>query len=250
MKRRYWLLASAGMFVISEAAYALEISCAAPPTCAEMGFTKTAADCEGIDAVKCPFDLSKMYCPSVSSVTSNVVECQVGSILYDDKQCYDGTPSGRTAIGVVFDADKRLAIALSHKSSIAWGVSGTDISVMTNCTSANYDTCDVDGNMNTAKMMEIMSSSSSYAAGYCRIDVGSECFLPSVSELKTLYNNKTAVNNGLSSAGGTALLSGGGYLSSNEYSDTQALRVGFGTGAVYPVAKDYSFYSARCAIAY
>jgi len=37
-------------------------SCQQPPTCAEMGYTKSESDCTGKTTLKCPFDLSKVSC--------------------------------------------------------------------------------------------------------------------------------------------------------------------------------------------
>lgn len=39
-------------------------TCKVPPTCESMGFTMTAAACNGKTILKCPFDEAKVYCPS------------------------------------------------------------------------------------------------------------------------------------------------------------------------------------------
>lgn len=38
-------------------------TCTVPPSCSTLGFTKTAADCDGKTILKCPFDQNAVYCP-------------------------------------------------------------------------------------------------------------------------------------------------------------------------------------------
>ena len=45
-------------------------SCQQPPTCAEMGYIKSEADCSGKTTLKCPFDLTKVSCDDVVTVRS------------------------------------------------------------------------------------------------------------------------------------------------------------------------------------
>lgn len=47
-------------------------TCVAPPNCATLGFTKTAAECEGKDILKCPFDSNALYCPGAVPETPPV----------------------------------------------------------------------------------------------------------------------------------------------------------------------------------
>ena len=37
-------------------------TCTVAPSCADMGYDKTAADCEGKKMLKCPFDLTAVSC--------------------------------------------------------------------------------------------------------------------------------------------------------------------------------------------
>ena len=37
-------------------------SCIVRPSCADMGYTKTESQCEGKDSIKCPFDLTALFC--------------------------------------------------------------------------------------------------------------------------------------------------------------------------------------------
>ncbi len=54
----------AGMVGAIFAAHAAEqIDCDTKPTCEEMGYNKTEAQCEGKDTLRCPFDFDKVACP-------------------------------------------------------------------------------------------------------------------------------------------------------------------------------------------
>ena len=254
--RKYLLLTGAALIGFSGAAYAA-IDCAVPPTCDELGYAYTADDCTGQSTLKCPFDQTKLYCTEPGGKQATAVTCTVGAILYDDLKCYDEAPSGKTAIGVVFDHNKKLAIALDHKNYIKWGVSGIDISGLDICSPSNYSTCGTDGKDNTQKIVSASGTGSDYAAGYCynKTDGGlakDSWFLPSMSELKTLYANKTAVNAGLTKAGGTALPGQYYYWSSTESSSNDALSLGLNNGRVYSSYKGISTSGSyvRCAVAY
>ena len=251
--RKYLLLAGAALIGLGGSAYAA-IDCAVPPTCEELGFAYSSAKCDGQSTLKCPFDQTKVFCGE----PDNSVECQIGSVLYDDLKCYDKAPSGKTALGVVFDTSKRLAIIYgAGVAKIAWGGYGTDISGLDNCTSSNYTSCGTDGKSNTQKIVASLGESSDYAAGLCYtlthggLPKGS-WFLPSASELKTLHNNKEKVNAGLASLGSPSLPISGWYWSSTEFSRHDALGAILGNGYVNYNGKNYSYstYYARCAVAY
>ena len=252
--RKYLLLAGAALIGLGGSAYAA-IDCTVPPTCEELGYAYPADWCKDQAVLKCPFDQTKVFCGEPSSS----VTCKVGSILYNDLKCYDEAPNGKTAIAVVFDHNKKLAIALDKKSSIQWGGYGTDISTLTTCTTSNFSTCGTDGKDNTQKIVSALGTGSDYAAGYCynKTDGGlakGSWFLPSMSELKTLYSNKTQVSTGLQKAGGATILYNASYYywSSTESSRNTALGLNVGNGIVYSNYKDnsYSYYHTRCAVAY
>ena len=44
-----------------------------------------------------------------------VKTCVVYDVLYNDLKCYIANPSGKTAIGVVFDTTNKLAIKLTYR---------------------------------------------------------------------------------------------------------------------------------------
>ena len=252
--RKYLLLAGAALIGLGGSAYAA-IDCAVPPTCEELGFAYSSAKCDGQSTLKCPFDQTKVFCGEPAAL---VVTCTVGAILYDDLKCYDGVPFDKTAVAVVFDTSKRLAISISmYTTDIPWGGSDTDISGLDNCTVANYTSCGTDGQSNTQKIVSALGNSSTYAAGFCGTTALEssdgksviDFFLPSMSELKTLYANKTAVNAGLTKAGGTALPGQYYYWSSTESSMGHALVRSLINGVVGLYSKTNTSY-ARCAVKY
>ena len=254
--RKYLLLTGAALIGLSDSAYAA-INCAVPPTCDELGYAYTADDCAGQSTLKCPFDQEKVFCGEPAK-PSTAVTCTVGAVLYDDLKCYDKAPDGKTAIAVVFDTSKRLAISLSAGvNNVQWGSFRTDISTLTNCTTSNYTTCDTDGKSNAQKIIAVQGESISLAAGFCYtrtyggLPEGS-WFLPSASELKTLYNNRAKVNAGLTSLGSTALPTSGWYWSSTEIDSYSALVLALSNGTVVSNSKSHttsSFYT-RCVVAY
>ena len=253
--RKYLLIMSAGC--IGWLTTGAQAACPVFPTCEEMGYTMTETDCSGRATLKCPSDHAKVFCVAENS-SDGPVECQIGSVLYNDLKCYDTPPEGKTALGVVFDTSKRLAIIYgAGANNIVWSKSASDISTLTNCSLSNYTTCDTDGKSNTQKIVAALGESSDYAAGLCYtlthggLPKGS-WFLPSASELKTLYNNKTKVNAGLASLGSPSLPTSDYYWSSTEVSSYNALHLELSVGFVNKHNKDDSRSScyARCAVAY
>ena len=100
-----------GAFFSTSAIAAL--NCTASPDCASLGYTMTAADCTDGIKVACPTNTSKVFCKTVQPVT-----CIVGSILGGDQFCYkDKLPDGVKPVGIVFDTDNKLAVALTDINS-------------------------------------------------------------------------------------------------------------------------------------
>ncbi|MBE6452587.1 MAG: hypothetical protein E7012_03765 [Alphaproteobacteria bacterium] len=50
------------MILLSSTSLAQD-SCMVRPSCADMGYTKSATDCDGKKAIRCPFDTTLFYCP-------------------------------------------------------------------------------------------------------------------------------------------------------------------------------------------
>ncbi|MBE6453230.1 MAG: hypothetical protein E7012_07080, partial [Alphaproteobacteria bacterium] len=54
---------SVSILLLSSSTSLAQDSCMVRPSCADMGYTKSATDCEGKKAISCPFDITLFYCP-------------------------------------------------------------------------------------------------------------------------------------------------------------------------------------------
>ena len=237
-----------GAFFSTSAIAAL--NCTASPDCASLGYTMTAADCTDGIKVACPTNTSKVFCKTVQPVT-----CIVGSILGGDQFCYkDKLPDGVKPVGIVFDTDNKLAVALTDinsSSAMYWSTSYYDIPALGNCTSStDLTTCGVDGRANTMNIWLCGSScgltpaagaTKSYEPSGCSKDFckKTKWFLPSMRDLITLYSVKSYINaslNLIASYGGKALKEND-YWSSTEYSGNNAWGLAMDSGERYNVTK-------------
>lgn len=92
-------------------------SCAIAPTCESLGYTMSSTDCEGHNFLKCPFDTTVGYCDMGSSESSSKCEePTVGGFLFSDMSCSTALSKDKTVIGVIFDAEYRLALALDEQT--------------------------------------------------------------------------------------------------------------------------------------
>ena len=207
-------------------------NCVNSSRCDELGYTKTTADCAGLDTLVCPFDENKVFC------VFSEQDCEIGDILYENKKCYGKAPDGKTAIGVVFDAGNRLAVALDEKK-LAWGdtsykaameycqYSSGAISTSGCNSSIAISSCAPSGKDNTMAIIAVVDSEKEYpAAEYCNSysTIGTkagEWFLPSIAELLQLSNNYAVVNIKLTALNKT-LISDNNYWSSLEKSVSEA----------------------------
>ena len=163
--------------------------CTPTPDCASIGYTETS--CEG-DSLKCPFDISKLYCiPCDSSFKydcsgDNIVggtgsacggkyvscscsgggvfkdgvcpqSCMVGMIYYSDKSCSAELDSNKTAIGVVVK-DNELVISQIRNSEMRWSGSSTKVSGITETTDFDVVKQDFNGKANTLAIIATFTS--------------------------------------------------------------------------------------------
>lgn len=219
-------------------------SCLTPPSCDTLGYKQTADDCSGQERVlKCPFDQTKMFC--LDTITQNL---EVGAILYSDMTVTTGIVTGKTPIGVVFDTNKRLAVAIDQSSStLTFGGYGTDIPSLVNCTSEPLS-CGTDGKANTAAIIAYGKSNGiSYpAAEYCNkyTTTGTKAgdwHLPSYAELKSIYNAKSMINATLSLLGKSSLTESY-YWSSTEYGSYGSWILCMNNGSNSYDNKNYYYY--------
>ena len=66
-KRMLQVSSALGLILTTSISKATE--CTPAPDCASLGYSKTATDCKGVDAIKCPFDTSKLYCQKEETTT-------------------------------------------------------------------------------------------------------------------------------------------------------------------------------------
>ena len=182
--------------------------------------------------------------------------CSVGNILYSDYTCNSCKVEGKTPIGVISYASgsNRLAINLSQELK-EWGGYGKDISELTNYTSESMSKNDFSGKSNTSIIVSALGDTANYAAGYCYnyATTGTskgQWYLPAQGELyETIWTNETAVNSGLSVAGGT-LIQTGYHWSSSEYSSNDAWSVYAGYGYVNYTSKTNNLGYVRCLLSF
>ena len=262
--KKYLLLCTA--LTISSSAYAA-IDCSVRPSCADLGYTQTETDCAGKFILKCPFDSEAAFCGGEKPA----VTCAVGSVVFDDGKCYENNEatSDKTPVGVVFFSGRltqngiaaafttKLVVSLNDASGPTRWASDqtTTITGLTNyADSASALAVNVGGKSETSAIVAMGGTfaSSSYYPGYCYnlTEGGKEAgtwFLPNLSALNALSENRDAVNAGLAAAGGTAL-SSGIYWSSTQESNVDVWTLNYYDGSFngYTRSAGYSGSKARC----
>ena len=235
------LLASAGVMAMGAGVgYA---ACIPTPSCSSLGY-ESSSSCEG--GIKCPFG-NAWNCTvinKVNEITNKVTElekvveqnssgnssCQVGYVYYSDKTCYAAHISSKTPIGVVVYIDGQghgQVMALKSIGSYKWSSSYTDIPTLTNFTSAESASYDLNSCANTQKIMAA-GDKNAYPAAWAAheyktegTNAGDWC-LPAAGVFTSYYNNQQLVNIGMTNAGGTQIGTSSDNWSSSEYSRTNA----------------------------
>ena len=142
----------------------VQAQCVTPPTCAQLGYTKTASECSGHTFLKCPFDMSVGYCDLGTSSTPVVNVCgtpEVGDILYSDMTCNTNVVISKTPIGVVFDTTNKLAVGMVESEAsysyggLQWSKEYFDVPGLSNITSWDKVTADWQGKKNTQIVLPI-----------------------------------------------------------------------------------------------
>ena len=200
MKARYWSMSVIlGGLIVAGTAWAA-LDCGVKPTCAELGYTDTADKCDDSGMLKCPFDETAVFCRGKTAAAVTGRDCEIGSVLYSDLNCYnpDAAPSGLTAVGVVFDTDDRLAVAFDYNDDLNSSYGGTSFQ----CCDYEGGECVEDGRLQTNVILEMYKKEfdgmrkefEEFPFGYCLaktdgLPAGS-WFLPSVQQLLKLCQNK------------------------------------------------------------
>ena len=214
-------------------------TCIVPPSCEELGYTMTEADCASAEKIlKCPHDQSKMFCLTMAEIDPGS-SGNVGDILYGDGTVSSKQIFGKKPIGVVFDVFNRLAIAVTDvkqdgsagSETMQWSSEDCDTPNLENCTDGNA-ICGTDGRANTDAILATNGGcgGTTYAANAVNNYQISGCskdfckqgkwFLPSFRDLDTIYRLKSTINSRLTSlpSVGAWQLTEGEYWSSTEYS--------------------------------
>ena len=200
------------------------------------GAASSARDtlCDGV-VIVCP----KSGCKSGYTYIGDGCVNSVGLILYGDGTVSNDLVAGKTPIGIVFDAENRLAVALTEVNE-----DGTAGSKAMNWSSSFYDVPDLnnsdfeislkvsetDGRANTTAILNCGSScgttpaataANSYEPIGCSADFckKTKWFLPSMRDLITLYEAKSSVEASLDLIDSMEVTSfrEAEYWSSNEY---------------------------------
>ena len=230
--------------------------CTLPETtdCDELGYNKTEDECEGLDMLKCPFDMSHVWCEEVP------VEPEPGMILYSDGTVSLDVISGKTAVGVVayVDESRRFAVALEESSSrLGWSTPGYEnLSCLTDYGYTAEAQTDFNGAQNTSCIVNYSSSNSYPAAEYCNtykpVSSGTGAngwYLPAAGELYVMKFSYGAIEAGLQKLSKTKLQSAY-YWSSSDYDSLHAWVVLPSDGAMSYSSKANSSLSVRCVLAF
>lgn len=206
-KYQFSLALLTSVFSVMSFSSSLQAACVTGD-CAAMGYTKTESACSG-DIIRCPFDTSKVFCKEV--------QIENGSILYSDKTTSKEKISGKTPIGIVFDGQNRLAIALTEFKKIKWSSEGrNDIPGLKNYTSAS-DISDYNGKSNTKIIID--QCGSKCEAAYKAYNYSTEgtsvgqWYLPSAGEMAKIYELNGLLNDALRKVSGTRVF--GNYPGDN-----------------------------------
>lgn len=194
-------------------------TCTTPPSCSSLGYTQTAADCEGKNAIRCPMDNSALFCGNANDGT----QPSPAKILYADHTVSSTYYPNKKAIGIVFDEKNRKAIGLEYfinQPSCMGDSTYYEVSDITSCEEEELETCATDGKINTQKIKQSCGSSHSYmnmtdkgvlktyvpdgcSAAWCGVG---QWYIPSIAELKQIYKNLRNINAALALNGIVGLL--------------------------------------------
>ena len=225
--------ASLALAAFSFIPYAKAQTCVTPPTCESLGYTLTETDCEGHNFLKCPFDTSVDYCDSGSGSFGFYDNPPIGAFLYSDMNCSISLDKSKTVIGIIFDTEHRLAIALNSKSA-SWSSQLFDIPELPNIEIAS-DTdrgkeviSDWSGKSNTKIIINYCRANgyscpaAEYAYSYTTEGTkAGDWYLPAAGELEAMSVNISVLNSSLSLIEGSSRLYNS-YWSSNEMSTDYA----------------------------
>ncbi len=184
-------------------------TCIKPPSCAELGYVYSEAECGETDILRCPTDLSKVYC-------NFNVNGKEGDILYADHSVSPLLLPNKAPIGIVLDAGNRLAISLDAQEfkrdgfkTFKWGENG-DIPGLADC---DGEKCNDSGISNTnaiisyaqktGKSYPLAEAARAYAPSGCKQTWcgAGKWGLISMGEINKVMVQSTAIGEGFKTLG-------------------------------------------------
>ena len=252
------LLASAGIIISTGTVYA---ACIPTPSCSSLGY-ESSSSCEG--GIKCPFG-NAWNCTTINKITeiekiiqeggtsSGNKNCAIGHIYYSDKSCSVSLDSSKMPIGVVVYVDGQghgQVMALKSVGSYKWGPNDVDIPTLTNFSTPESASYDLNSCPNTEKILAT-GDKSKYPAAWAAheyktesTNAGDWC-LPAAGILSSYYNNLQQVNIGMTNAGGEQIGRDSFVWSSSEYDSFYTwhsyFRTSYGLRSQYSSGKNYNF---------
>ncbi len=255
VKLKIFMLSAVGLILNTRIVEAE--NCSLTLNCSKLGYSLTETNCEN-DIIRCPFDASKVSCKKKAMTKTCDTE---GDILYANRTC--AVSSSKVdplllPVGVVFNVDKRLAIALSDvkqdgsvgSEKMNWSSSYCVTPNLESCGSRSLTTCGTYGQMNSQAILASTCDGNTYAANAANNYAPSTCtsafcqkgkwFLPSMGELTDIYNAKRKINIALGylvNQGATELQEAQ-YWSSNRYGSEESWVFIMDTGGKIDLSKN------------
>ena len=167
--------------------------------------------------------------PEWGKCNGSAKNCNIGDILYSDGTCSTQNISGKTPIAVVVyksdDGKCAQAMALKSIGGYRWSLDHIDIPTLTNFTSAESASHDLNSCSNTEKLLAA-GNKNNYSAAWMAheyktegTNAGDWC-LPAAGVFTSYYNNQQLVYIGMTNANGANII---GYnWSSSEYGSDYA----------------------------
>lgn len=164
------------------------------------------------------------------------------------------TANNDNAVGVaVIDDNCRFAITKGEKPQRVWSnaLYGTDVDGLNTYAGVGEASTDFNGKNNTTIIREAAPSedASNNAAHYCYNQTVSidgkgtvHGYLPALGELRTAYNNKSAIDSAMNLIGGTAMPTGSSLWSSTEASSGIAWHFNWAVDSPSRAYKDNTYY--------
>ncbi len=220
---------------------ALAQNCTSPTRCDELGYKKSASDCDGMESLTCPFDSSKYFChdkddcdklgytksaeacngleslvcPSDNSKYFCVLKEKPGLIYYSDGSFSHDLEDGKTPVGIIAVVNNNSYFIISlEETQTTWGPEGYNVPCLTDYLGNGYNPSDLPTNPaddfeGEAGTKCILSESATYpAAEWCNSFSASDSgigssgwYLPAAGELYAISENISAINSTLNKLG-------------------------------------------------